>query len=175
MCKDEAWHEIDEFEKLLQQFIDEGCEKVENDEDLDDDHEDDEPFDVDDDGDDDQLSDDDETNLDDCPEGSTHTADDDADDNLFPSGEIEQNLNLSVKVDILRPIANPREELDKLVGCTDIKRRLDELLSLTSFNKMMHEAYPDRKRHEVSLHSVFFGRPGTGKTTAYVSPAFDFH
>lgn len=122
---------------------------MENDEDLDDDHEDDEPFDVDDDGDDDQLSDDDETNLDDCPEGSTHTADDDADDNLFPSGEIEQNLNLSVKVDIL--------------------------LSLTNFNKMMHEAYPDRKRHEVSLHSVFFGRPGTGKTTAYVSPAFDFH
>lgn len=155
MCKDEAWHEIDEFEKLLQQFIDEGCEKVENDEDLDDnkypddDHEDDDPFDVDDDGDDDLLSDDDETDLDDCPEGSTHTADDDADDNLFPSGEIEQNLNLSVKVDILRPIAN--------------------------FNKMMHEAYPDRKRHEVSLHSVFFGRPGTGKTTAYVSPAFDFH
>ena len=145
--------EIEEFERLLDQFIRESME------------DDDEDTPSDDDDDDDLLSDDDEIDLDDFPEGSVHTADDDADDTLFPSGEIEQNLNLSVKVEILRPIANPREELDKLVGCTDIKRRLDELLSLTSFNKMMHELYPDRKRHDVSLHSVFLGRPGTGKTT----------
>ena len=48
---DETEKEMDEFERLLKQFIEEGCEKVENDDDLDDDEcpddnlEDDDPFD----------------------------------------------------------------------------------------------------------------------------------
>ncbi len=87
------------------------------------------------------------------------------DDSSFPDGEIEQNQNLSVKVEILRPIANPREELDKLVGCSEIKQRMDELVKLTSYNKMMRELCPTGKQHKVSLHSLFLGRPGTGKTT----------
>jgi len=101
-------------------------------------------------------------------DSSSETTEDDTtsiDDTTFPSGEIEQNQNLSVKVEILRPIANPREELDKLVGCSGIKQRMDELVKLTSYNKMMHELCPTGKQHKVSLHSLFLGRPGTGKTT----------
>ena len=98
-------------------------------------------------------------------ESEEETDDYDMDDVVMPVGEIEQNQNLSVKVDILRPIKNPREELDRLVGCEDIKRRMDELVALTSYNKTMRELFPDKKQHEVSLHSLFLGRPGTGKTT----------
>ncbi|MBR1498846.1 MAG: AAA family ATPase [Bacteroidaceae bacterium] len=83
----------------------------------------------------------------------------------LPSGIVEQNANLCVKVRILPPMARPREELDRLVGCADIKARLGELLALTRYNRMLRKAFPQAKEHEVSLHSIFFGRPGTGKTT----------
>ena len=131
--------EDDEFDRLLDEFINKDYSVV------------------------DEEEPDDEENTTDNEDDDD--MDDDLDDILIPSGEIEQNQNISVKVEILRPIAHPREELEKLVGCADIKRRMDELVALTSYNKMMHEAFPDSKQHEVSLHSVFLGRPGTGKTT----------
>ena len=142
----------DEFAKLLDKFLNEGMEIVDENT----------PFD---DTNDDLQEDEDEIDLDDFPEDSVHTDGETDADVPFPDGEIEQNNNISVKVEILRPIANPRKELNKLVGCTDIKHRMDELVALTSYNKMMHELFPNGKQHEVSLHSVFLGRPGTGKTT----------
>ena len=141
----------DVFARMLDKFLNEGMEIV----DVKD------PFD---DTNDEQQEGEEDTDLDDTPKDSGHT-DDETANILFPTGEIEQNNNISVKVEILRPIANPREELNKLVGCSDIKRRMDELVALTGYNKMMHEMFPNGKLHDVSLHSVFLGRPGTGKTT----------
>jgi len=145
---EESESEDEEFERLLNEFMNNEYEEASEKE---------------------PAEEDDDYDSEDCPEESDpEAAEDDtgsADDTSFPDGEIEQNQNLSVKVEILRPIANPREELDKLLGCDEIKQRMDELVSLTSYNKMLRQFCPTAKLHEVSLHSLFLGRPGTGKTT----------
>ena len=137
----------EEFEKLLKQFLEKDFE-------VDDSDEDDCSM-------PDVESDDETIEPNDFPKESVHVIEDFS----IPDGIIEQNDKISVKVEVLRPIANPREELEKLVGCTEIKQRMDELVALTGYNKMMSKMFPNSKQHEVSLHSVFFGRPGTGKTT----------
>ena len=145
---EESESDDDEFQRLLKEFLDNGCEES-SEEDLKEDNLD--------------------SNSEECSEESNLEPTEDEtpseDDSSFPDGEIEQNQNLSVKVEILRPIANPREELDKLVGCNEIKQRMDELVNLTSYNRMLRQFCPAVKQHEVSLHSLFLGRPGTGKTT----------
>lgn len=141
-------HDEDEFEKMLNEFIDKMYMEVVDEESTEDEH----------------LKEEEENSLEDAEE-APKDEEDTVDDTQIPDGEIEQNQGLSIEVKILRPIPHPREELEKLVGCADIKQRMDELVALTRFNKMMQEYYPDSKQHQVSLHSVFLGRPGTGKTT----------
>lgn len=79
--------------------------------------------------------------------------------------QIDQNENTHVNVEILRLNQEPQLALLNLVGCDEIKRRMDELLSLGIYNNLMRKHFPDSKQHDISLHSIFYGRPGTGKTT----------
>lgn len=160
--KNEDWDDDGVFTKMLNAFLSKDMEIVDEEEDETTDAEFDHGF--------HELpepEDEEEYNEDEEDEDEVEEKEDDYDmnDDVIPVGEIEQNLNLSVKVKILRPIPNPRRELEKLVGCEDIKRRMDELVALTQYNKMMQKSFPLSKQHEVSLHSVFLGRPGTGKTT----------
>jgi len=139
----------DNFERLLNQFLNDGFEVVESD---------DSPFDK---TNLPKVEDMNETIPNDSSEKGVHRIEDIS----IPDGFIEQNQNISVTVEILRPINNPQKELDKLVGCTDIKKRMAELVALTKYNKMTKELFPNSKLHQVSLHSIFYGKPGTGKTT----------
>lgn len=84
---------------------------------------------------------------------------------LMPDGTIQQNPNNTIKVEVLPPMKHPREELNRLVGCKGIKERIDELVALSRYNQMMHRMNPNGRQHALSLHSLFLGGPGTGKTT----------
>lgn len=106
-----------------------------------------------------------ETNDDDDDDLDLDDDDDDEDDKGIEQALTAQRDQREVKVQILEPLENPKEELKRLVGCADIKKKLVELTNLTLYNKMLKEIQPSGRCHAVPLHSVFYGRPGTGKTT----------
>ena len=91
--------------------------------------------------------------------------DDTPDDFTNALGEFMMSKNNKVKVEILKPISQPLQELDRLVGCADIRKQIDALLALNRYNQLMRCLNPRGKQHELALHAIFFGRPGTGKTT----------
>lgn len=72
---------------------------------------------------------------------------------------------ISQHVDILYPFKRPMEELNRLVGCEDIKRRLIEFKLLAEYNKACERQSPEVPVMQIYLHSIFYGNPGTGKST----------
>ncbi len=82
----------------------------------------------------------------------------------------QEEININVPdagnlkgVQIIKPVRNPSQSIERLIGLENIKRRLSELKIFTQYNNLLCSL--GAKPHHISLHSVFYGNPGTGKST----------
>ena len=82
----------------------------------------------------------------------------------FPPDWIKTR-RISQHVDILYPFKRPMEEMKRLVGCDNIKQRLIEFKMLAEYNKACERQSPELPVMQIFLHSIFYGNPGTGKST----------
>lgn len=90
-------------------------------------------------------------------------------DGNTPAGAAGTDLPTATSTDVeedvkpAEPETDPMDDLDALIGLTDLKKDVQELFDLVKTQKLREEN--GLKVVPVSKHLVFTGNPGTGKTT----------
>ena len=75
----------------------------------------------------------------------------------------QENATAQEKAVVEEPETDPMDDLNALVGLTDVKKDVGELINLVRAQQLRKEQ--GLKAVPVSKHLVFSGNPGTGKTT----------
>lgn len=84
--------------------------------------------------------------------------------NLNEIKEIEENIKVeNIEENEEETIEDLLKSLEELTGLNNVKKEINDLVNLIQINKMREEY--GFKSSNVSKHMVFYGNPGTGKTT----------
>ena len=84
-------------------------------------------------------------------------------DEQYP--DVMGRCNMCHRAEVHYPTLTPELEFDQLVGCRRIRRQITRLTTMTRYNQRRALLAPKAAPHQVSLHALFTGNPGVGKST----------
>lgn len=83
----------------------------------------------------------------------------------FVLPKIPEDIDNAPNVELLPPMNDPYQVLDSMIGMQTIKRDINNILAMSKYNELLRRHNKDAQTHQLSLHTLFLGGPGTGKTT----------
>lgn len=87
---------------------------------------------------------------------------------IFEDTVIEVSLPdySDMKVDVLLPYKHPERQFRRMTALTDLREFINKLSSLSEFQRRVKETNLPAHIKPISLHTIFMGPVGCGKTTA---------
>lgn len=83
----------------------------------------------------------------------------------FEMPKMPEGIDNAPCVEMLPPIDDAQSLLDSMVGMEKIKEDIKNMLVMSRYNDLLRKNSCCVKTHALSLHALFLGGPGTGKTT----------